>query len=313
MTTRRLIVAVMTVALMLTWLLATPAYAAIYWDDEMEVFTGTGHGTGGATTGGFNPLPTAAEPVWDNPNTLSPNDGVGIPGTLPMTATTATKFSGAGSLRYNYTDRCQVSDGTAGLTPCGGSSSRNFGVYAPEHYGRVYFRISNNFFWGAPNGQSKLWGVRSTQGVSKLWFNFGFSTSMLVSAENTPATGQTSNIYVNYSMPREQWVCLEWRIKANEPPGALNGELQFWVNGSSTPTISRNNISWRGVGNNSYLDYIHVYRQSGGPTPQQVSVNTNQVANLWFDRFAVGNTRVGCLGIVTDFTPPGTPAGWTVY
>lgn len=255
-------------------LVPTWSHATVFWDDEMEVFTGTRHGGSGATTGGFNPLPN-----FPDPN-----------GVQPMTMDTAVKFRGAGSLRYDYTERCQITDGSAGSQPCGGSTARNF-PNADEHYGRVYIRVSQNFQWGASNGQTKIFGVRSTTGLSKLWFNFYFGLGMIVSAENTPNNGSTSNIPINMTMPREQWVCFEWHIKANTP-GVPNGLLDTWKDG--VQTVSRNNIQWRGSNNFSYLDYIHPYRQSG-------------FGNLWFDRFAVGDTRIGCLGATSDTTRPAQP------
>ena len=284
---------------------------AIYWDDELTTFNGTGHGSGGATTGGFNPLPIFPEPVWDNPNTPAPNDGWGIPGTQPMTVDTSIALSGTSSLRYNYTGRCQVTDGSAGVQPCGGSTSRNFGVYAPEHYGRIYIRISANFQWAAVNGQSKIFGVRSTQGVSKMWFNFYFSLGVIASCENTPVTGSTSNIPKGgslFTMPRETWTCFEWRIKANDPPGTANGELQTWVN--NVQTFLRTDISWRGPGNNSYLDFFHFYRQNGGPAQGD---EADGIAHIWFDRVAIGNTRIGLVGgPAPDTTPPPVPSAPTI-
>ena len=258
------------------------SHAAVFWDDEMEVFTGSGHGGGGTPTGGVNPLPTTADPQ----------------GIFPMTADTATKFSGAGSLRYNYTARCQVTDGSLGTQPCGGSTSRSF-PYADEHYGRVYLRVSQDFQWGAPNGQTKIFGVRSSQGLSKLWFNFYFGLGMIVSAENTPNNGSTSNIHLNYTVPREQWTCFEWHIKANNPPGTPNGILETWGNG--VRTILRNDVQWRGTGNNSYFDYIHPYRQSG-------------FGNIWLDRMATGSTRIGCLGATpaSDTVQPAPPQGLVI-
>ena len=93
--------------------------------------------------------------------------------------------------------------------------------------------VSSDFQWGAPNGQTKIFGVRSTTGNSKLWFNFYFGLENIISAENTPADGSTTNIGVNMSQPREQWTCIEWHFIANTP-GVPNGTLQMWKNGTQT-------------------------------------------------------------------------------
>lgn len=245
-----------TLSLVPTW-----SHATVFWDDELEVF--------GNGADQFDTLPTAGGHTVD----------------------TVVKFSGAGSLRYNYTELCQTS-GSA--QPCGGWTDRTF-IQTNEHYGRVYMMVSDNFQWGAPNGQTKIFGVRSTTGLSKLWFNFYFGLGMIVSAENTPLDGSTTNIPINMSMPREQWVCFEWHFIANTP-GVANGTLQTWKDG--TQTVLRNDIQWRGPTNTSAWDFVRLYRQSG-------------FGNLWFDRIAIGNTRIGCLGATSasDATRPAPPRG----
>lgn len=241
------------------------SHATVFWDDEMESFG----------TGGFDALPT--------------NNGNG------HVVDTAIKFSGNGSLRYNYPALCQTSGPGQ---PCGGATVRLF-PQTNEHFGRMYIRVSSDFQWGAPNGQTKIFGVRSTTGNSKLWFNFYFGLENIISAENTPADGSTTNIGVNMSQPREQWTCIEWHFIANTP-GVPNGTLQMWKNG--TQTILRNDVQWRGPTNSSAWDHIMMYRQSGS-------------GNLWFDRVAVGSTRVGCISstsTTSNTTRPAPPQGLVI-
>ena len=301
-------------ALIVTGLLASPAQAVIYWDDglESDSFSGTGNGGSTNVTPKFNPLPNFPESIWySDPGVQGP----GVPGTLPMTRDTAIKFDGSSSVRYNYTQKCQTSDPDAGTQSCGGSTSRNF-PYASSHFGRVLIRPSAGWQWSAGNGQSKLWGVRSTQGLSKIWFNAYFSLGLIISAENTPANGSTTNLPLNMTMTREVWNCVEWEIIANNPPGTANGQLRAWLNGSATPSVNRSDISWRGVGNDSYLDFFHLYRQSGGPTkyisPASPGSGFSDIQYLHFDRIAIGTTRIGCPAGGGDTTAPATPAGWIV-
>jgi hypothetical protein len=152
-------------------------------------------------------------------------------------------------------------------------------------------RISQNFQWGAVNGQSKVWGVRSGTGLNKLWFNFYFGLGMIISAENTPETGHTQNIPINFTMPREQWVCFEWHFKQNSPAGTPTGIAEVWVN--ENQTLNRTDIQWAGPTGNTSIGWNHIrnYRQSGGPQ----TLGVGQVAHIWFDRVAVGDTRIGCL------------------
>ena len=247
------------------------SHAAVFWDDEME----------------------------EGNTEFSPNYMLStmIPGGN-MAYDTNVKFSGAGSLRYNYPSTCQNA-AAPGVQVCGGWIDRTF-PETNEHFGRVYIRLPPDFKWGAVNGQTKIFGVRSTNGLSKLWFNFYFSLGMIVSAENTPNTGQTSNIPINTSMPREQWVCFEWHFINNNPAGTPNGTLQTWNNG--VQTVLRNDIQWRGTGNTSVgWGLIRMYRQSG-------------FGNIWFDRMAVGSTRIGCLKATSasDTTRPAPPQGLVI-
>lgn len=111
-------------------------------------------------------------------------------------------------------------------------------------------------------------------------------------------------------MPREQFQCFEWHLINNNPAGTPNGTLQTWMNGVQTHLST--NVQWRGPGNNSVgWGQIRLYRQSGGP--QQLGAG--QTAHIWFDRIAVGSTRIGCIGSNPegDQTPPATPTNWTIH
>ena len=202
---------------------------------------------------------------------------------------TAVKFSGSGSLRFNYPIACQ---GPIASTPCGGWTDRLF-PSGPEHYGRLYLRVSSDFQWGAANGSTKIIGLRGP-GTSRFWPSFYFGLNMIVSAENTPTDGQTTNIPINTTMPREIWTCFEWHYIANTP-GVANGTLQTWKDG--VLTTNRSDVQWRGPTNTSHLNYVRLYRQSG-------------FGSLWFDRIGVGDTRIGCIGAppVVDTTPPTAPS-----
>lgn len=259
--------------------LPTMAQAVVFWDDEMETFAG------GANQ--FDPLPII-DPVGHE-------------------VVTSPKFSGAGALQYNYYDACHA---LTGGTPCGGWTDRFFpndsaAAETNEHYGRTYLRVSQNFKWSNGNGQSKLWGVRSNTGLNKLWFNFYFGLGMIISAENTPTTGSTTNIPINITMPREEWHCIEWHFKRNDPIGTPTGIAEVWFDG--TQTLNRSDVQWTGPTGNTSVGWNHIrqYRQSGGP----LVTGIGDVAHVWFDRVATGSTRIGCDGSppIPDTTPPSPP------
>lgn len=249
---------------------------AIYWDDEMDVFSGPGN-----TQANFGTITGLSAPDPDG-----------------FTRDIVTKYTGAASLRYNFPPKCQTSGPGQ---PCGGASTRMFPA-GTTLYGRFMFRISDNWQWGAPNGQSKILGVRSSLGVSRFWFNMYFGLGMIISAENTPNTGSTTNISIGITMSRNEWTCIEYKCVANTP-GVPNGGLQIWKNGvlcnvtyMGLTSTNHTAIQWRGTGNTSLWDFIMFYRQGGGP------IAPAPVGHIWHDRVAVGNTRIGLVG--GDPPPP---------
>ena len=248
------------------------SHAAVFWDDEMESF--------GSGDNQFDTLPIQPPPPYN-----------------PTTSDTSIKFSGAGSLRYNFYDYCQNRPTREIPTPCGGWTDRTF-PSSDEHYGRLYIRVSQNFVHSASTGQSKIWGLRSSTGLSKMWFLFYFGLGLTGSMENTPNDGSTSNIPTNMTIPRETWSCVEWHFVANTP-GVPNGIMQTWFNG--TQTLNRNDVQFRGANNNSVWDFVRLYRQAGS-------------GNVWIDRVAIGNTRIGCLGATSssDTTRPASPQGLVI-
>lgn len=106
-----------------------------------------------------------------------------------------------------------------------------------------------------------------------------------------------------------EWDQVEVEIKMNTP-GASDGIERVWVNDilevetlgqqfrGPTPT----SINGQGLANGStvQLDRAQIFIQSAN-------------GSMYFDRFAVGNTRIGILGSASDTVPPAAPAGLSVF
>ena len=258
-------------AILLTGLLAAPAHAATYFDDEMEIGTTLFHSATSFGNGTF-------------------------------TYDTTIKFSGGGSIRLNYPAACEPD--TFGGTGCGGAKTVPFPP-TDEVYKRVYFRMSgvganattSGLFETSIGTFTKMLRTLST-GLQQQWWEMGCcrSKNWLVALENSPP-GTAGNRFSNFTFADNRWYCIETREKMNTP-GQPDGIVQSWVDGVLVLNITRN---FRASGETTQWSTTGIFRQTGR-------------GSIWFDRMAVGNTRIGCIGSNPsgDTTPPATPGGWTV-
>ena len=247
------------------------SHAAVFWDDEME-----------EGTSGFSPdymvstmIPTGA-----------------------MAYDTTVKFSGSGSIRLNYTPSCEPR--TFGGLGCGGALSRSIPL-TDDVYRRVYFRMSGTGPTPSDSGSfetsignfTKMLRTVST-GLRRAWWVMGCcgSKRWLHGDEHVPINGAT-NTFSSITLADNRWYCLETHEKLSTP-GVADGILESWVDGvkvlNKTGYVSRiagSTDQWNGMG---------VFRQTGR-------------GNIWWDRYAAGDTRIGCLGSgnQTDTTPPVPP------
>ena len=239
----------------------SPAHAAIFWDDELE------SGNTGYT------LPTGYA-------------------STPMTFDTTVKFSGSGSLRYNFDSVCYPD--SSAQTNCGGFTDRTFTPTATL-YKRFYIRLSSGFT--VSDVFTKL--MRSdTTGLTSNWWTLGCCGQKLMEVhdQNVPV-GNTSVYYTSYTMPTNQWVCIE-TLESLNTPGQANGIQQAWADGVQILNVT--NVPYRAGNDSSLYNNNRLYRQTG-------------LGSIWFDRLAVGDTRIGCIGSPTtgDTTPPAPPTAVT--
>ena len=168
--------------------------------------------------------------------------------------------------------------------------------------------------WSVPfqhclvNGFTKHIRIVMTAGVPKVWIHNYFGTYAV--AVEAPY-GYTTQLYrTGVPVTSGKWdqVEFEWQLNT---PGQANGLLRFWIDG--VLRIEVLNREWRGP----FPDSIHPIYGSAYPTPSTALIGNAQiyqqcgVGNVWYDRFAVGDTRIGLTTgqPSSDTTPPASPQG----
>lgn len=291
-------------------LLPIPAQATVFWDDEME----------GTVAGEFY----FAQYYIDGTYAID----------------TTVKFSGSGSKRVRLfrpgaaLETCDVNQTQFNSgQQCGGEVGRSFNP-STDVYTRAYFMMSGsstpltaptaNCVTGAPtDAQGKCIFKSSTVSSTKMtkrqsavngafaeqairaWWQIGKNggTSFLLSAEHVPTYNSTTDVpFSSINLQSNRWYCIETHEKVNTG-GLANGVGQAWVDG--VEVLNRSTITWE--------------RAPSASTPgnylwnQVALMRQNGLGYLWWDRYAVGDTRIGCVGTITpgDTTKPNPPTNLT--
>ena len=192
------------------------------------------------------------------------------------------KVSGNGSIRLDY----------SGASNCGGFADRSFTGTA-DLYSRFYIRLSPN--WVTSPIVTKITRSDTSGPNSNWWAMLWGGTNLEVSAQNTPTVGNTINHYSSFSFATGTWYCVETHEQLGTA-GAANGVIEAWVNGAKVLGVG--GVQFRQPGDNGVYMNKRMFRQEG-------------TGSIWYDRMAVGNSRIGCLGSVPagDSTPPAPPVG----
>ena len=273
---------------MMTTLSLVPmlSHGAVFWDDEME---------------------STSSPFYYAPNFES--------GTYAFD--TSVKFSGTASIRINFPLACDIPYGQGTKGQCGGSLTRTFPDTASV-YKRVYFRMSGSTAQGATiqtpsglfqssatshtkmlKGQSLVIGGASENNI-RHWWEIGCcgGKTFNLSAEHVPTYFSTTNYYSNIMLRDNLWYCIETHEVVNTP-GVANGVAEAWVDG--VKVLTRTDIMWQRAESNFLWHEFSLMRQNGA-------------GNFWWDRFAAGDTRIGCLGATaaSDTNQPAPPQGLVI-
>ena len=272
----------------LLWILSTlmippSSHAAIFFDSDFE----------GCTVGTGNDFPCEGWNDFDQ-------EAAGVIGVA-----TDQVFSGSKSFKQTLTK----ADGPSGNVQ---KPSIYKGFPAGDH---VFFRWANK--WSVPfqactiNGLTKYVRLKTNQGYPLIWI-LNYFGNYAFTLEGSYG-GSSASIY-NTGVPvtSGKWDQIEFEWKLNTP-GLADGLVRMWVDG--VLRIEVLNKEWRGPTPTS------VHPVSLVPTPSTGQITNTQiyvqcgVGNVWYDRFAVGNTRIGptkSKSTSTDSTAPASPQGLQV-
>lgn len=232
---------------------------------------------------------------WDDEMEAG-NTGYNISGKSGiMTFDTSVKFSGNGSLRLDYPSECYPDKILQGFQ-CGGFIDRTF----PETsnlYRRFYLNMANAFTVG--DTETKIMATYPSGNTTfTTWWEFRFGSHEFSAVVSRALDGGSDPYGESGTIPFDQWVCIETHEQLNTP-GQANGVYELWVNG--TQVLSARNVKFLVSGDNNRMSINRLYRQVGR-------------GSLWFDRIAVGDSRIGCTGSPGSSTsrPPASPTGLTV-
>ncbi|MEK6772897.1 MAG: hypothetical protein AABY64_03060 [Bdellovibrionota bacterium] len=250
---------------------------------------------------------------------------------------TTVKISGKASTRVNFPSNCDVTQAEfKSGKQCGGSVSRSF-PNTKEVYKRVYFMMSGsttpltnptaNCLSDSPRDAqnrclfraSHMSSTKVIKGQSLVlpfdennirhWWNIGSGngtkgsggTNLRLSAEHVPTYFSTTDQPLSsISLQSNKWYCIETQEKVNSLENGVaqdDGIGRAWVDG--VQVLNRTDIIWR--------------RSPKSTSPNSVAseylwnefslMRQNGAGYFWFDRFAAGDTRIGCIGSGADPTP----------
>jgi hypothetical protein len=235
-------------------------------------------------------LPAQATVFWDD-EMESGNSGFNISALAGiMSYDTTIKFSGSGSVKLTYPSNCYPD----GPNQCGGSAFRVIGTPTSILWRRSYLYVPSSFTVG--NDETKLLLAQPTTSAWNIWLELRPPATIMYAYSGTNPL--SANYFSSANMPRNVWTCIEEFIDPGTA-GQANGTLQIYVNG--TIALNRTNVPMRPAGDTSTWSVMQIFRQVG-------------IGNIYWDRIAVGNSRIGCVGAPPppDTTPPPVPTGFTV-
>lgn len=260
--------------LMLTLTIPAPSHATIFFDTSFET----------CSTGTSSDFPCDGWNDFEQAN----------PGHLEVTTSLA--FSGSKSVKGTF-DNINSSSQTPSI------SRAWSGV--PHIFARFAHRTSSGFKLGS-NGQTKLVRLKDSAGYPIVWIMNRYGTYSILMEGPYDSAG----IYIltsGVAPSQTSWDQIEFEWKLNTP-GQSNGLMRLWINGTLRaeqlnkayigPTPTSKGKSGQ-INSSSYLiRNAQIYIQSG-------------LGSLYYDRFAVGDTRIGLTTGTTssDPTPPTIPAG----
>lgn len=221
--------------------------------------------------------------------------------------TSGIAHGGSKSLRADYTGNPPSQSGCAGSATieCGVSAYR---TYTPtvDHWKRFWYRTSGfTYFPGAAT--KNVYDYATDNHPSFVWLHLFGDREMSVGGQDIPTqtcpsgnVGGTCNFTPNMaSVPLndDQWYCIETHLNLGSAGGA-DGSLELFVNG--VQTVGYYNVRLLEAGQPDGINQVKIFTQLGSGV-------------MYYDDFAIGNSRIGCSGAPgVDSNPPATPQGLSI-
>lgn len=230
-------------------------HATVFWDDGME----------------YADQPAMAA-AWDGASCIGD--------TQVLVPTTAKAHTGSKSLQEyftgtppNYEDGGSCFFGGRRFTSTDTLYTR-FYMYLTDHAG------TGNFLVGSPTTKITLQFPDSCSVCYSVWWVMYEGTRNLAAVWQHSDGNGANYVADGTLIPQQQWVCVELRMSHESPAGASNGVLQAWING--TQVMNYTNLVLLKSGGSGPFTTTRVYTQNG-------------LGTIYYDDFAVGDTRIGCL------------------
>ena len=272
--------------------LAGPASAVVFWEDGFENHLNDGS------------IASRDQTRWDTGGC-----GGGFYGGTPpyvdgCNASISTDFarSGSHSLKSHFTDPC----GTDGNLPGCGTHHVRYHPTTNDIWYRWYF-YTVNFQYGVngrPNKMLIMGQEPNASGGGSIYIQFqGVNPNVQLRPQilngiysRTCPDGRVDKDCIYWqnvgsvTFTDNRWYCVEMHARQGDP-GQYNGVLEVWVDG--VQTVRYTDVWTRGDSGATGWMYINHYTQYG-------------VGDRYMDDLAVGDTRIGCSGVVTP--TPSAPA-----
>lgn len=232
----------------------------------------------------------ALSPSWSNATVfwedeLEPGN-TGYPVVSGMSYATSPVFSGTHSLKEHF----------LGNHVQGGSyNERYFGTSTDDLWSRYYMYL-DNFKPDSLSGTKIM--LQGGEGYyPSFWWLMPFGqTTLTVAVQGIKGGAETYLVYGS-NIPQNRWACIETHIKMSSP-GVSDGIIEAWID--SNQIIARYDLPMRDAttsGQNSptaKFNYNRLFVQYGE-------------GDLYYDKLAVGNQRIGCSGELPKSETPAQP------
>lgn len=214
--------------------------------------------------------------------------------------------SGTHSLKGDYTGNPPSRAG------CPNSPTIECGVFAyrtfpstVDHWKRFWYR-TENFTYGSISTKN-VYDYTTDNSPSFVWGHHFGDRALQLDAQGIPSqtcpsgnVGSTCSFWPNLaSMPLadNRWYCIETHLNLGTA-GASNGSAEIFIDGVQTMGIY--NRQFLAPGQQDGINQVKIYIQSG-------------TGLMYYDDFAIGNSRIGCGGAPgVDQVPPVAPQGLSI-